>query len=111
VFREVSAGDKRTCGGATDGRAHCWGSGFPGRLHLCPHDRRPGLVLGEGDVGRLGVGRVLTSFWSRRVAGGLSFDRAWQRRSSLTAQPAGGSGNHGLGMQTGRHCGRPVVSS
>jgi alpha-tubulin suppressor-like RCC1 family protein len=58
-FRQVAAGgidaaSEHTCGVTTGGRAFCWGNGTRGQL---------------------GNGKAYLSFWPRRVAGMLSFER------------------------------------
>jgi alpha-tubulin suppressor-like RCC1 family protein len=67
LFKQLDAGSAHTCAIAADSRARCWG---------------------DGDVGQLGIGRVLTSFWPRRVAGGLSFDRVTAGESHTCAEAA-----------------------
>jgi alpha-tubulin suppressor-like RCC1 family protein len=115
-FVSVSAGSGYTCALTTDGRGYCWGANSSGQLGDSTHVNqrlRPVRVAGghrfrqidaggahtcaitanyrawcwgKGDVGQLGIGRVLTSFWPRRVAGGLSFDRVTASDSHTCAE-------------------------
>jgi alpha-tubulin suppressor-like RCC1 family protein len=96
-YRQLDAGWAHTCGIGSDSRAYCWG---------------------KGDVGQLGVGRVLTSLWPRRVAGGLRFDRVTAGSSHTCAEASDNRaycwglnsiGQLGDGTQTQRLAPVPVI--
>ena len=53
-FRQVDAGDAHACGATLDTKAFCWG---------------------DGRGGELGNGKTYVSFWPRRVAGRIPFER------------------------------------
>ena len=51
TFRELSVGSLHTCGLATDGRVHCWGSNFAGKLgDASTTDRHVPVVAAGGET-------------------------------------------------------------
>lgn len=105
AFRQVTTGNKHTCGVTTDNRGFCWGNNQAGQLgdsttvfsrvkptlvarghqfrqvdagrdHNCAVTTdNRAFCWGEGRFGQIGNGKLASYNWPQAVAGGLFFSR------------------------------------